>query len=152
MVGAVRAAEVAEENHLSTKHLDDRVVAADLDVIERDLALAGLLEAERDSAGALAALERAAWITPFDAALQARLGALAFARRVSAPAIRARRAVVALAPADRALAWFELAQAYAAAHDAASARREVLRALDLAPNFEAAQELLLSLRTSGKAP
>ena len=146
------AAHTAQGHRSAAAQALGRIAALNESAVDENLALAGLLEAERDSAGALAALERAAWITPFDAALQARLGALAFARRVSAPAIRARRAVVALAPADRALAWFELAQAYAAAHDAASARREVLRALDLAPNFEAAQELLLSLRTSGKAP
>ncbi len=35
------------------------------------------------------------------------------------------------------------------AGDTASARREVLRALELAPNFEKAQQLLLRLRGTG---
>jgi tetratricopeptide (TPR) repeat protein len=67
-------------------------------------------------------------------------------------AIRARRAALALGPTDRADALYRLAQALAGSGDVTAARREVLRALDLAPNFEAAQDLLLTLRTPGKAP
>jgi hypothetical protein len=33
-----------------------------------------------------------------------------------------------------------------------AARREVLRALDLAPTFEAAQDLLLTIRSQEKTP
>jgi Flp pilus assembly protein TadD len=45
-----------------------------------------------------------------------------------------------------------LAKAYADAGDPASARREVIRALDLAPNFEKAQSLLLTLPRPEKRP
>jgi len=41
---------------------------------------------------------------------------------------------------------YQLALAHATAGDAAAARREVLRTLDLAPNFEKAQALLLTLQ------
>ena len=41
---------------------------------------------------------------------------------------------------------YQLALAYANAGEVSAARREVLRALDLAPNFEKAQALLLSLQ------
>jgi Tfp pilus assembly protein PilF len=61
--------------------------------------------------------------------------------------VRERRALVALDPVDRAEALYQLALAYFEAGDRASARREVLRALEEAPNFEKAQELLLRLRT-----
>lgn len=129
-----------------------RIAMLNESAVDENIALAGMLTAAHDSAGALAALERAAWITPFDAALQTQLSNVAAARGANAVAIRARRAVVALAPADRAGAFFKLAQAYVAARDTVAARREVLRALDLAPNFEAAQELLLALRSPGRVP
>jgi Tfp pilus assembly protein PilF len=61
--------------------------------------------------------------------------------------VRERRALVALNPVDKAEALYQLALAYFDAGDVASARREVLRALEEAPNFEKAQELLLRLRT-----
>ncbi|MCU0635213.1 MAG: hypothetical protein MUE41_10100, partial [Gemmatimonadaceae bacterium] len=100
----------------------------------------------------LAAIDRAAWIDPFDATVQERLAALAAARKDWPTAIRARRAVVALAPPDRAAALYRLASALAASGDLVSARREVLRALDLAPTYEPAQELLLTIRAGGKTP
>jgi Tfp pilus assembly protein PilF len=64
-------------------------------------------------------------------------------------AVRERKAVVALNPVDRAEALYQLALAYRNAGDAAAARREVLRALEHAPAFEKAQDLLLALRQSG---
>jgi tetratricopeptide (TPR) repeat protein len=61
-------------------------------------------------------------------------------------AVRERAAVVALNPVDKAEALYQLALAYYQAGEAQSARREVLRALEDAPNFEKAQELLLRLQ------
>ena len=122
------------------------------DAVDENITLAGLLEAARDSAGTLTTLERATIIDPFDVKMQAKLGDLAYARRAWAPAIRARRAVIALAPTDRADALYRLAQVLAAQGDMPAARKEVLRALDLAPSFEAAQDLLLTIRSSGKSP
>jgi hypothetical protein len=63
--------------------------------------------------------------------------------------VRERRAVVALDPVDRAEARYQLAKALAAAGDRASARREVLLALEEAPSFEQAQTLLLDLQREG---
>jgi Tfp pilus assembly protein PilF len=59
--------------------------------------------------------------------------------------VRARRALVALDPVDRPEALYQLALALAEAGDAAAARREVLHALEIAPRFQRAQELLLRL-------
>jgi len=128
------------------------IVARNGDAVDENITLAGLLESAHDSAGAIAALERAALVDPFDARVQARLGDLASARRGWAAAARSRRAVIALGPTDRADALYRLAQVLAASGDLPAARTEVLRALDLAPNFEAAQDLLLSIRSSLKAP
>ena len=114
---------------------------------QENLQLARLLRARGDAPGAVAAMERTMWMTPFDGAVHDSLAVLASANRMHAAAIRSRRALVALRPTDRAEALYQLARAYADGGDVSAARREVLRALDLAPNFEKAQELLLSLRT-----
>ncbi len=128
------------------------IAARNGDAVDENLTLAGLLLDARDSTGAIAALERATLADPFDRTSHARLGELAYARRQWPTAIRARKAAVALGPTDRADALYRLAQALAGAGDVAGARREVLRALDLAPNFEAAQDLLLTIRTPGRIP
>jgi cellulose synthase operon protein C len=122
------------------------------EAIDENILLADLLPTLGDSSVTQAALSRAVAIDPFDTKLQTRLGDLAFARRVWPDAVRARRAVVAMAPTDRADALYRLAQALAAAGDLPAARTEVLRALDLAPNFEVAQDLLLSIRSSLRTP
>ncbi len=66
--------------------------------------------------------------------------------------VDARRALLALNPTDQVEALYLLAQALADAGDVSAARREVLRALDLAPNYERAQQLLLSLRKPEGGP
>ncbi|NKB88409.1 MAG: tetratricopeptide repeat protein [Acidobacteria bacterium] len=60
--------------------------------------------------------------------------------------VRARRALLGLNPTDRAEAQYELARAYSEHGDLSAARRAVLGALEIAPSFEAAQQLLLDLR------
>jgi cellulose synthase operon protein C len=64
--------------------------------------------------------------------------------------VRERRAILALDPVNRADAHYHLAVALLAAGDRAEARREVLRALEIAPNFADAQDLLLRLREAGE--
>ena len=128
------------------------ITARNGDAVDENLTLARLLESRRDTAAAIAAFTRAVLVDPFDPAVQAHLAELAFNTRNWPAAVRARRAVLALAPADRANALYRLAQALAASGDRSAARREVLRALDLAPNFEAAQDLLLSIRSPGTTP
>ena len=53
------------------------------------------------------------------------------------------KAAMALKPTDRAAAHCDLGEAYLAMGKAADAKREALAALELAPTFERAQELLL---------
>jgi tetratricopeptide (TPR) repeat protein len=109
------------------------------------LELARLLEAGGDRAQAAATLERALYVWPFDPAVHERLAALGEALSDHARVVRARRALVALDPVDKPEALYQLAVALLDAGDAAGARREVLRALELAPRFQRAQELLLRL-------
>ncbi len=107
---------------------------------------AELRTATGDHRGALAALERAIFIHPYDPALH--VAAAEAARQAGDPSVvvRERRAVLALAPADRAGAHYELAVALRDAGDRDAARREVLKALEQAPAYERAQTLLLELR------
>jgi tetratricopeptide (TPR) repeat protein len=121
------------------------------DHIGANVELANVLEQLGDSAGAASALDRAMYISPYDAALHVRLANL-FARTGNKRgAVRERQAVVALNPVDRAEALYQLALAYYEAGDGQAARREVLRALEDAPNFEKAQELLLRLQRANRS-
>ncbi len=108
--------------------------------------LADILESLGDHQGSAEALDRALYIDPFDIAVHARLAELY--ARIGEPAkvIRERVAVVALDPVDRADALYQLAREYLQAGDLANARKQVLRALEGAPNFEQAQGLLLEIR------
>lgn len=124
------------------------MTAIDEDAYDANRKLADLLVAKGDSKGATRALDRAMYIFPHDLGVHATLAQLAGAAGDHAIAIRERRAVVALDPTDRVEAIYQLALAYADAGDRESARRQVLQALELAPNFEKAQELLLKLRGS----
>ena len=117
------------------------------------LELAKLLEQQGERKRAADTLERALYVWPFDAAVHERLAALGVALGDHPRVVRARRALVALDPVDKPEALYQLALALAEAGDASSARREVLRALELAPRFQRAQELLLRLHrgTAGES-
>jgi tetratricopeptide (TPR) repeat protein len=109
---------------------------------------ADLRERLSDLPGATAALERAIYISPMQAAVHTRLADLYRRTGDKQKAIRERRAVLALDPVDRADAWYQLAAAYFDAGEMASARKEVLHALEEAPSFEKAQQLLLKVRAA----
>jgi tetratricopeptide (TPR) repeat protein len=113
--------------------------------------LATVLEQLGDTAGAAAALERAMFISPYDGALHVRLANHYGRLGDKTKAVRERQAVVALNPVDRAEALYQLALAYYQAGETQAARREVLRALEDAPNFERAQELLLRLQGTNRS-
>lgn len=134
------AAALARLNAISETHYEALVTQA------------GLLEGLGRTPEAARALARAVLIWPYEPALHQHLAELASATGDRALAVRARQAVVALDPVDRAEAFFRLALAQKDAGDRPAARRSVLRALDVAPNFEPALELLLELRDVGSAP
>ncbi|MBS1240727.1 MAG: hypothetical protein H6R40_154 [Gemmatimonadetes bacterium] len=116
---------------------------------DANIAEADLREQLGDQGAAAAALERAAWIDPREIGLHQRLAGLAAALKQWPVAIRERRAVLALDPPNGAEARYQLALALYQSGDAAAARREVLRALEQAPAFEQAQDLLLRIREGG---
>ena len=111
------------------------------------LQLAELRTELGDAEGAAEAMDAAVLIYPYEVELHDRLAQAHEARGDAIGAVRERRAIVALAPADLAGAYFDLALAYVAAGDPAQARRAVLRALEIAPNFRGGLELLLDLRS-----
>jgi len=95
---------------------------------------------------AAAALNKAVLVWPYEMEVHQRLATLATSVGEFDEAVRERRAVIALAPVDRAEANYQLALAQRDAGDTAGARRSVLRALEIAPSYAAALELLLELR------
>ncbi len=119
--------------------------AYDAFVMQADL----LVELGRPEEAALA-LDKAVLVWPYDTALHLQLAELNSEVGFFDGAVRERAAVVALAPTDMAEAHYLLAVAYRDADDPVNARRSLLRALDLAPNYEEALELLLELRARAR--
>lgn len=113
---------------------------------EANVQLADLLVQQGDLVGAAAALDRAVYIYPMQPLLHTKLADLYKKTNVLPKVVRERQALVALNPVDRAEAYYQLALAHFEAGNPTAARREVVRALEEAPNFEKAQELLLKLR------
>jgi tetratricopeptide (TPR) repeat protein len=112
---------------------------------EPHIELANLLEARGDLAGAADAFERAMFISPFDIATHEHMADLFKRIGDKSRVVRERRAIVGLNPVDRAGAYYKLAVAQDDAGSQKAARDAVLRALEDAPNFQLAQELLLKL-------
>ena len=106
----------------------------------------GLLRHRRgDTAGAIAALEAAVYIYPYDFGLHRRLAEYHAEFEDWPSVIRARRALLALEPVDLAEAHYQLAVAFERDGNRSSAREQILYALEIAPNYLRAQDLLLSL-------
>ena len=93
------------------------------------------------------ALDKAVLVWPYEIELHQRLAKLHAEVGNYPQALRERAAVVALDPTDNAQALYALAIAYQEAGDLTGARRAVLQSLEIAPNFDAALELLLVLRS-----
>ncbi|HTF36909.1 MAG TPA: tetratricopeptide repeat protein, partial [Blastocatellia bacterium] len=110
--------------------------------------LAALRVGLGDRKGAVEALRQSFYIQPFDASLHKLAGGVYLELGNPSEAIREFRVQIALAPPDLAEAHYDLARSLEAAGDHTEAKREVLRALEIAPGFDKAQELLLKLRAS----
>jgi Flp pilus assembly protein TadD len=93
-------------------------------------------------------LKKSFYIHPFDASLHKLAGDLYLENGNPAEAAREFRVLIALQPPDIAEAHYLLARSLEASGNRVEARREVLRALEIAPGFEKAQELLLKLRSN----
>jgi tetratricopeptide (TPR) repeat protein len=122
------------------------LVAVNESHVDGNIALGEIRAELGDTASAVEAFERAAWIFPYDMDLQVRLAETAEAAGNWPVAVDARVAVVALRPVDRAEALYRLANAHFRAGDSALARRRVLESLEIAPSFQEALNLLLEIR------
>jgi predicted TPR repeat methyltransferase len=111
--------------------------------------LAELLLEEGDATGAAQAMGNAMLIYPFDLASHERLADLYREAGDREGEIRERRVFLALNPPDRAGALFRLAEAQFAAGRNEEARASVLGALEVAPRFPEAQDLLLRILGGG---
>jgi tetratricopeptide (TPR) repeat protein len=123
------------------------LVANDFDNVEAARQLASLLRQDESAPAAKLApvYQRIAAIDPFDAEAHAALGRFALQRNDAQAAVREFKAVLALNPVDRALAHTDLAESYYRSGRKAEAKKQTLAALEIAPSYERAQELLLKL-------
>ncbi|HEY6361034.1 MAG TPA: tetratricopeptide repeat protein, partial [Vicinamibacterales bacterium] len=130
----------------------EAVVKVDHTDVESARKLAALLEKQSDAARTAAAYQVVAELDPFDAQAQGHVGRFALKNGNADRAIRAFRAALASNPADRAGAHIDLAEASFTGGQVDEAKRQVLAALEIAPSFERAQDLLLKIVDSQAGP
>jgi tetratricopeptide (TPR) repeat protein len=123
------------------------LVAVDFNNVEAARLLASLLRQQNveDPAKLLPVYQRIAAIDPFDADAHTMLGRFALQRNEADAAAREFRSVLALGPVDRAAAYTDLAESYFKGGKRAEAKKQTLAALEIAPSYERAQDLLLKL-------
>ncbi|MCP5156102.1 MAG: tetratricopeptide repeat protein [Ectothiorhodospiraceae bacterium] len=124
----------------------EAVVAINADDLDAHRRLAALHFAAGDTQAGREVVERSLLIDPFAIDSHERLAALAESAARWEDAVARRAAVVALGAPDRAEAHYRLAAALAGAGQNEDARREVLSALEVAPLYDEALELLLRVR------
>jgi tetratricopeptide (TPR) repeat protein len=128
--------------HLTNDHND----------IEAARRLTELAAKANDQANLAFATDRIVELDPFDASGHTGLGRLALRSRDAPVAMREFKVALAIGPADRASAHCDLADSYLLAGRPADAKREALAALEIAPSFERAQDILLKAIDGGSAP
>jgi tetratricopeptide (TPR) repeat protein len=128
----------------------ETVMRVDHSDVESARKLAELVAPLGDAARAEDAYRRLVAIDPFDRDAEAQLGRLALKRKDAVTAVRSFKSVLGANPPDRAQAHVELAEAHLAAGQYAEAKKQTLAALEIAPSFERAQDLLLKLSDTAK--
>ncbi len=107
--------------------------------------LVKLVDPARDRNRLQLALKSVVAVDPFDGAAHATLGRLDLDARRLDDAIRNFRVALAVKPLDRASAHADLAEALAEAGQRDEAKKQALAALEIAPTYTRAQDLLLKL-------
>jgi tetratricopeptide (TPR) repeat protein len=140
-------AAIAEEKGDTARAIQALEALAGVDHQDVQVArkLAGLVAPLGDAARSAAAYDRVVALDPFDGGAQTSLGRLALQRHDGEAAVRAFKVALAAGPADRAAAHLDLAEAYLLNGQMPDAKKQTLYALEIAPSFERAQELLLKL-------
>ena len=123
------------------------LVAVDTNNVDAARRLAEALRkaGQTDPAALEPVYRRIAALDPFDADAHTNLGRFLMKKEDAEAASREFRAVVALGPVDRAAAYTDLAESYFKSGKRADAKKQTLAALEIAPTYERAQELLLKL-------
>ena len=111
--------------------------------------LAALAEEAADDRRRRRAYELIAALDPFDAEPHQALGRLAMAAGETETAVREFSIALAAGPIDRVSAHVDLADSHLVTGDLDAAKREVIAALEIAPTYERAQELLLQIVEAG---
>jgi len=144
-----RLADIALERKDTARALSELQAAMqwDFDNVALARRVARLMKEENvtDPARLRPVYERIVAIDPYDAEAHAGLGRAALQSNQPAQAVRAFKTVVALKPVDQAAAFTDLAESYLKNGQRAEARRQTLAALEVAPSYERAQNLLLEL-------
>src|SRR6185436_586999 len=107
--------------------------------------LSDLLQEAGDSAGARRALEGAMYIRPLDIEEHQKLGDLLLSQKQYAPAVREFEALLALNTPDKAGAYYKLAESNFGQGKKDVAKANIMKALEIAPSYEPAQELFLKI-------
>jgi tetratricopeptide (TPR) repeat protein len=123
----------------------EKLAALDGDALEANLRLIEICEASEDWQAVAKSAEQALAVNPLIRAPHRSLARAAEAIDDPRRAIHAYRALLRMDPVDPAEAHFRLARLLFGEGDLASARREVLKALEEAPRFRAAHRLLLEI-------
>jgi tetratricopeptide (TPR) repeat protein len=123
----------------------DSLVKNDENNLEALKTIARLRLALGERQQALDALQASFFISPFDYKLHTQAGELSVELKDYAKALREFQVALALAPPNVAEANYNVATAYHALGQQPEAKRAVLRALEAAPRYEKAQELLLRI-------
>jgi tetratricopeptide (TPR) repeat protein len=109
------------------------------------LKLSDLLLEAGDPAGARQALDAAMYIRPMDLEEHQKLGDLLLNQKQYAGATREFEAMIALSAPDKAGTYYKLAESNFGQGNRDAARTNVRKALEIAPSYEPAQELLLKI-------
>jgi tetratricopeptide (TPR) repeat protein len=144
-----KIAEIALEKKDTARAITalQALMGADFDNVEvaRQVALLMRQSGITDPEKLRPVYQRVVAIDPFDAEAHTMLGRVFMQLNQPAAASRSFKTVVALKPLDPALAHTELAESYFRSGNRAEARRQTLAALEVAPSYERAQDLLLKL-------
>ncbi len=140
-------AKLLEEkgDHAQAAKVLDSLVKNDENNLEALKTIARLRLALGERQQALDALQASFFISPFDYKLHTQAGELSIDLKDYAKALTEFQVTLALAPPNVAEANFNVASAYHALGQQPEAKRAVLRALEAAPRYEKAQELLLRI-------
>lgn len=121
------------------------VVDADPNAVDAARRLAELARDAKDTARTQVAAERIMAVDPFDPLPHALLGRLALERNDTTLALREFKVALDAGPSDLAGAHTDIAETYLKSGDPGAAKQSAIFALEVAPRYERAQELLLSV-------